>query len=299
MAKKHDIIWLESVDSTNEECKRHISDLDNLSVVAALSQTCGKGQRGNVWISDPGKNLTFSIVLKFPFNVKAGLLEPMHAYDQFVLSEIAALAVVDLLAEHGIQAKIKWPNDIYIGDRKICGILIENSLRGEWLQHSIIGIGLNVNQRNFDVTLPNPTSMMLCGEFSCASGGQVVSDSVPHYELQDLLEEFMNIFRGYLDRYCHIRGGYGRLRHMYLSHLWRKDEPAQFIDRKVTPSNDYAPCRSLSTPCNPLSSPDADTNNPPVFSGIIRGLSDAGLLIVEMHDGTMQEFTFKEISYFI
>jgi BirA family biotin operon repressor/biotin-[acetyl-CoA-carboxylase] ligase len=299
MAKKHDIIWLESADSTNEECKRHISDLDNLSVVAALSQTCGKGQRGNVWISDPGKNLTFSIVLKFPFNVKAGLLEPMHAYDQFVFSEIAALAVVDLLAEHGIQAKIKWPNDIYIGDRKICGILIENSLRGEWIQHSIIGIGLNVNQRNFDVTLSNPTSMMLCGEFSCASGGQVASDSVPHYELQDLLEEFMNIFRGYLDRYCHIRGGYGRLRHMYLSHLWRKDEPAQFIDRKVTPSNDYAPCRSLSIPCNPLSSPDADTNNPPVFTGIIRGLSDAGLLIVEMHDGTMQEFTFKEISYYI
>ena len=299
MAKKHDIIWLESIDSTNEECRRRISDIDNLSVVAALSQTSGKGQRGNVWLSEPGRNLTFSIVLKFPAKGLKAEMEPMLAYDQFVLSEITSLAIVDLLAEHDIQAKIKWPNDIYVGDRKICGMLIENSLRGEWIQHSIIGIGLNVNQRNFDVTLPNPTSMVLCSEFSCASGGQVGSDSVPHYELQELLEEFMHIFRGYMDRYCHIRGGYGRLRHMYLSHLWHKDEPTQFIDRKIAPSDDYSSCRSFSTPCNPLSSPDADTNNPPVFSGIIRGLSDAGLLIVEMHDGTMQEFSFKEISYIL
>ena len=299
MAKKHDIIWLESVDSTNEECRRHISDLDNLSVVSALSQTSGRGQRGNIWISEAGQNLTFSIVLKFPINVMAGELEPMHAYDQFVLSEIAALSVVDMLAEHDIQAKIKWPNDIYAGNRKICGMLIENSLRGEWIQHSIIGIGLNVNQRNFDVTLPNPTSMVICNEISGETGSHNVSDSISPYELHDLLEEFMNIFQAYLDRYCHIRGGYGRLRQMYLSHLWRKDEPTQFIDRKIAPSNDYASCRSFSTPCNPLSSPDADTNNPPVFSGIIRGLSDAGLLIVEMHDGTMQEFSFKEISYFI
>ena len=288
MAKRHDIIWLESVDSTNEECRRRISDIDNLSVVAALSQTSGRGQRGNVWLSEAGQNLTFSIVLKFPINVMDGELEPMHAYDQFVLSEIAALSVVDMLAEHDIQAKIKWPNDIYVGDRKICGMLIENSLRGEWIQHSIIGIGLNVNQRNFDVTLPNPTSMVLCNEISGETGSHNVSDSISPYKLHDLLEEFMNIFRGYLDRYCHIRGGYGRLRHMYLSHLWHKDQPTQFID-----------CRSISTSCNQLRTPNADTDNPPVFTGIIRGLSDTGLLIVEMPCGTMQEFSFKEISYFI
>lgn len=292
MAKKHDIIWFESIDSTNEECRRCISDIDNLSVVAALSQTSGRGQRGNVWLSEPGQNLTFSIVLKFTVNVMAGELEPMHAYDQFVLSEIAALSVVDMLAEHDIQAKIKWPNDIYVGDRKICGMLIENSLRGEWLQHSIIGIGLNVNQRNFDVTLPNPTSMVLCNEISGETGSRNVSDSVPHYELHELLEEFMDIFLGYLDRYCHIRGGYGRLRHMYLSHLWRKDEPAQFIDCRTDPRNDYTSCRSFSAS-------DADANNPPVFTGIIRGLSDIGRLLVEMQDGTMQEFSFKEISYII
>ena len=213
MAKKHDIIWLESVDSTNEECRRHISDIDNLSVVAAVSQTSGKGQRGNSWSSAPGENLTFSVVLKFPLSVTPGELEPMQAYDQFVLSEIAALSVVDLLAEHEIQAKIKWPNDIYVGDKKICGILIENSLHGEWIQHSIIGIGLNVNQRNFDVTLPNPTSMVLCSGYS--------------FELRAILEEYMDILQAYIDRYCHIRGGYANLRKMYLSQLWPKDDPAE------------------------------------------------------------------------
>lgn len=253
MAKRHDIIWLESVDSTNEECRRRISDIDNLSVVAALSQTSGRGQRGNVWLSEAGQNLTFSIVLKFPAKGLKAEMEPMLAYDQFVLSEITSLAIVDLLADFGIEAKIKWPNDIYVGDRKICGMLIENSLRGEWIQHSIIGIGLNVNQRNFDVTLPNPTSMVLCSELSCSSGGQVGSDSVPHYELQELLEEFMHIFRGYLDRYCHIRGGYSRLRHMYLSHLWRKDEPAVFFDNSSSSG----------------------------FTGKIRGLSDVGYLLIE------------------
>jgi BirA family biotin operon repressor/biotin-[acetyl-CoA-carboxylase] ligase len=271
MAKKHDIIWFESIDSTNEECRRRISDIDNLSVVAALSQTSGRGQRGNVWLSEPGQNLTFSIVLKFPVNVMAGELEPMHAYDQFVLSEIAALSVVDMLAEHDIQAKIKWPNDIYVGDRKICGMLIENSLRGEWLQHSIIGIGLNVNQRNFDVTLPNPTSMVLCNDISGETGSHNVSDSVPHYELHELLEEFMDIFLGYLDRYCHIRGGYGRLRHMYLSHLWRKDKPAVFFDNSSSSG----------------------------FTGMIRGLSDVGHLLIETNEGELREFAFKEVSYII
>ena len=206
MAKKHDIIWFESIDSTNEECRRRIYDIDNLSVVAALSQTSGRGQRGNVWLSEPGQNLTFSIVLKFTANVMAGELEPMHAYDQFVLSEIAALSVVDMLAEHDIQAKIKWPNDIYVGDRKICGMLIENSLRGEWLQHSIIGIGLNVNQRNFDVTLPNPTSIVLCNGIT------------EDYDLDYILEKFMDIFKHYITEFCHIRGGYGRINKMYLAH---------------------------------------------------------------------------------
>jgi BirA family biotin operon repressor/biotin-[acetyl-CoA-carboxylase] ligase len=188
------------------------------------------------------------------------LLSPVQAYDQFVISQIATLSVVDMLAAHDIQARIKWPNDIYVGEKKICGMLIENSVKGKWLSSSIIGIGLNVNQRNFDVNLPNPTSMSLC------------SDEVQSpFDLKELLEEFMDIFRGYMDRYCHIRGGYGRLRHMYLSHLWRKDEPAVFFDNSSSSR----------------------------FTGMIRGLSDVGHLLIETNEGELREFAFKEISYII
>ena len=150
MENKTDIIWLDSIDSTNDEARRRILTLDNLSVLSALEQTGGRGQRENKWHSEPNQNLTFSIVLKNP---------PVKAADQFIISEITAVTLVSFLAEHGIEADIKWPNDIYVGDRKICGILIENSLRGEWIQHSIIGIGLNVNQKAFSDDLPNPISM--------------------------------------------------------------------------------------------------------------------------------------------
>ena len=153
MKNKYDIIWLQNVDSTNEEARRRFSECDNLSVLSAVSQTSGKGQRGNSWTSEPGANLTFSIILKDGYRIKA--------YDQFVLSEITALSVIDFLSFHGIDSSIKWPNDIYVDKKKICGILVENSLRGEFVSSSIIGIGLNINQRNFDVNLPNPTSMIL------------------------------------------------------------------------------------------------------------------------------------------
>lgn len=256
MKNKHRIIWMERVDSTNDEARRHISDIANLSVVSALSQTDGRGQRGNSWSSEPGKNLLFSIAVRFG----SDKVEPIKAYDQFVISEIAALTVVDFLATYGIEAKVKWPNDIYVDDRKICGILIENSLEGSELKHSIIGIGLNINQRNFDVTLPNPTSMAIC------------QDNMT-YDIHICMEELMDIFTDYLERYCHIKGGYGRLRKMYLAQMWRIDEAARFIDRTGT--------------------------EPIEFSGIIKGLSDIGQLIVETEKGELREFAFKEISYII
>ena len=155
MKNVNDIIWLDNVDSTNEEAKRRFHICDNLSVLSAISQTSGRGQKGNVWISETGQNLTFSIILK----LSDERTRRIQAYDQFAVSEIAALAVSDYLNSLDIPAMVKWPNDIYVKDKKICGILIENMIRGEWLSGSIIGIGLNVNQDTFDPSLPNPTSM--------------------------------------------------------------------------------------------------------------------------------------------
>lgn len=264
MKSKYDIIWLNTVDSTNDEARRCISDLDNLSVVSALSQTKGRGQRGNTWDSEPGENLLFSVIMKFdtqPEGIYTSGLS-VQAYDQFVISQIASLSVVDLLASHGIEAKIKWPNDIYVGCEKICGILVENAVRGKWLSSSIIGIGLNVNQRNFNVNLPNPTSMALCLN--------KIENQSARLETKSLLEEFMQIFSEYSDRFCHIKGGYNRLNMLYLSQLWRKDEVSEFMDLKQTPGKH--------------------------FKGVIRGISTVGHLMIEMESGEMREYAFKEIS---
>ncbi len=255
MTKRTDIIWIERVDSTNEEVKRRISDIDNLSVLSASEQTAGRGQSGNTWLSNAGENLMFSIAVKFG---KDGA-EPLQAYDQFVISEIASLSVVDLLAINDIEAKVKWPNDIYVGTEKICGILIENSLSGRDLSHSIIGIGLNVNQVEFDPSLPNPTSMRkISGE---------------KYDTHSLLEQFTEIFKDYMDRCCHIKGGYGRLRKLYLAQMWRKDELSSFIDHT--------------------------SEKPAAFKGSIRGLSDVGHMLIEDEEGELREFAFKEISYIL
>jgi BirA family transcriptional regulator, biotin operon repressor / biotin---[acetyl-CoA-carboxylase] ligase len=120
-------------------------------------QTKGRGQRGNFWESEEGKNITFSI-LTYPTFVEV--------YDHFYLSKVVANGMVQALGQYGIEARIKWPNDIYVGDLKVAGILIENGLMGNNLSHSIWGIGLNVNQRVFASDAPNPVSMVqvLSGE---------------------------------------------------------------------------------------------------------------------------------------
>ena len=136
--------------STNDEARNPLYKEGD--IVIAERQTAGRGQRGHSWESAEGKNITFSLILEPRF---------LPINEQFLLSEVLALALVDTLAEYDIAAKIKWTNDIYIGDRKIVGMLIENSLGSGSMARTIAGIGLNINQVDFDPTLPNPTSMAL------------------------------------------------------------------------------------------------------------------------------------------
>ena len=141
---------LEQTTSTNNDARdpkyRHGD------VISAEYQTAGRGQRGHKWLSAAGRNLMFSLVL-----------EPRHipALRQFMISEAVPLGIADTLAEYGIDARIKWTNDIYVGDKKITGMLIEHSLADGHLARTIAGIGVNVNQTEFDPELPNPTSMRL------------------------------------------------------------------------------------------------------------------------------------------
>ena len=124
MTKHLPIRWLEETDSTQNELARHISEYDNLSVVAARFQTAGRGQRGNTWVAAKGENLTFSMLLKFG---QEGIPN-LDSGDQFIITRAATLGVLTYLDGKGIPCKIKWPNDIYYRNRKICGMLIENVL---------------------------------------------------------------------------------------------------------------------------------------------------------------------------
>ena len=147
------IIWLKLTDSTNDEARRRLDVLDNLSVVAARTQTSGRGQGDHSWTSEPGQNLTFTFFLKFP------PCAPLAADDILLITQTVTRALREYLLSKGVEARIKWPNDIYVGDRKICGILIENILEGKLVAASMVGIGLNLNQLHFPADLPNPVSL--------------------------------------------------------------------------------------------------------------------------------------------
>lgn len=142
------IDFFSSVSSTNDVLRD--GRYTHGDVAVAEDQTKGRGQRGNTWESEPGMNLTFSLKLEPSF---------LPADMQFLLSEAVALAVADTLSGYGLEASVKWTNDIYIGDRKVAGILIENDIMGSRLSGSIVGVGLNVNQQSFGGDIPNPVSM--------------------------------------------------------------------------------------------------------------------------------------------
>lgn len=142
------IYHFDKLASTNDEAvKPSYAEGD---IVWADVQSAGRGQRGHKWESREGENITFSAIFEPTF---------LPATKQFLLSEVVALAVVDALRYYGIGARIKWTNDIYVGDRKLAGILIEHKLSGINISRTIAGIGLNVNQLEFSADLPNPVSM--------------------------------------------------------------------------------------------------------------------------------------------
>lgn len=145
------VITLDEVGSTNTWLGQNASAMADFTIVQSVSQNAGRGQRGNSWESEPGCNITLSMLYRPVPDFKPA--------DQFAISEATALAVADTLKEFGIKAKVKWPNDIYVGDSKISGILIEHSLMGNSITHSVLGIGLNVNQKRFVSDAPNPISM--------------------------------------------------------------------------------------------------------------------------------------------
>ena len=170
-----------------------------MDVVWAECQSAGRGQRGHTWHSNEGVNLTFSTVLKPTF---------LAAVEQFMLSEVVALSLVDALTEYGVECRIKWTNDIYAGDKKIAGVLIEQSLAGDTIARTVVGIGLNVNQREFPTDLPNPTSIVVERGAEC--------------ERREVLECFLKHLEKWYSRL--ERGEREVIESAYNYRLYRRDE---------------------------------------------------------------------------
>jgi len=150
----NNIIRKHKLASTNAYAQDLLINTDLMSgtVVLTYNQTNGRGQLTNQWESEIGKNLTISVILRPDF---------VSASEQFNISRLISLAIYDVLNYYIDNVTIKWPNDIYVGDSKIAGVLIENTIMGSNIEYSICGIGLNVNQKIFISKAPNPTSMSI------------------------------------------------------------------------------------------------------------------------------------------
>lgn len=169
------IVRFDTLNSTNQYCELlDLNQVEEFTIVVTDTQTAGIGQRGNHWEAEPGKNLTFSIILKPIF---------LQAADQYQLTKAISLGIYDWLQSQipaTLQASIKWPNDLYVGESKICGTLIATRLAANRLSSAIVGIGLNINQTQFSDWIPNPTSLaILCQKtFDTTNCLEQLTDSI-------------------------------------------------------------------------------------------------------------------------
>ena len=206
MERYNNIIELKEISSTNDYALElaRTKIVPEFTVIRADFQTKGRGQIGNHWVADNGKNLLFSVIL-----------HPTHiaANNQFILSQCVSLTLFRTVSLFCDDVAIKWPNDLYVGNKKIAGILIENLLNGKHIASSIIGIGLNVNQEDF-IGAENPISLknIIRKEFN--------------------INELLLLFLKELDSiYSQIPQNNKTIQDEYLNHLYLKDQQAPFKDK--------------------------------------------------------------------
>lgn len=202
------LISLKEVDSTNNFLKDAVSKSAPLmegTVIMADKQLAGRGQAANSWQSEPGKNLTFSILLNPVF---------LKIERQFELNRAISIALNDVLSKYiSSGVYIKWPNDIYINNKKIGGVLIENIIQGTKIKHAIIGIGLNINQVNFAANLKNVTSLK--------------QELQQDYHLMTILAEICNAIEA---RYLQLKAGLSKkISEEYLNGIYLIGKIASFI----------------------------------------------------------------------
>ena len=249
------LIHIPEVDSTNNVIKK-ISENEELpsgSIVITNLQTAGRGQAGNSWESEAGKNITLSIIFK-PAYIPANMA--------FVISEMISICVKRTLDIYIPDVTVKWPNDIYYKDKKIAGILIENTIQQGKISQSIAGIGININQSEFRSNAPNPTSLKLITAHS--------------FDLMDILEDFRMIFAEQSERInksddINCDGidtrHFETVHEEYIDSLFRKEGYHKYRDDNG------------------------------VFEAEIHEIEPSGHLILKRTDGALSRYAFKEVSF--
>jgi len=212
MSQNFSVIFLTKIDSTNNYAKNLINKTgaNEWTVIITDNQTSGRGQQGNKWISNPYENLTFSVILTPDF------LNPAM---QFNLNKTISIAIIDFLKNYIENVFIKWPNDIYVNDKKIGGILIENIICGDKYVFCIAGIGININQKKF----PNEIN---------ESSTSLIRHTGKKIKVENCLYQILNcLFR----RYNELKNNNQSIDNEYIKNLYLFQKKAKFkIKNNIT-----------------------------------------------------------------
>lgn len=246
------IAYLPTCHSTNDIAAELVRQ-ENLSegtVVITDAQTAGRGQRGARWVTSQGHNFTFSLVLRPTFLVAA---------EQFLLSQAMALGVRRFVSAFSEKAMIKWPNDLYVSDLKIGGILIENAWQGTRMTHAVVGVGLNVNQTDFGDKMTSAASKPVI---------RATSLRLETGQMFELAAQLPSLLQCLEHAYLRLRAGqYEQIRNDYQAVLLGYGEIRLF------------------------------RANGQVFEGLVTAVTPAGRLCLQRTDGTQQEYDIKEVEW--
>jgi BirA family biotin operon repressor/biotin-[acetyl-CoA-carboxylase] ligase len=232
----------------------YTEELPHLYTIRTDFQTAGRGQAGNSWESEEGKNLLFSALLRY---------NNIRATEQWRLSMLVAVALWEVLANYlpQEQLSIKWPNDIYFGDKKLVGILIENSLAGQYVGYSIAGIGLNINQTEWRSNAPNPISMK-----------QITGQE---YKAEELMNEWVHAMANWEAQSTEA------IQTAYLQHLYRREGWHTYVEREVS----VAPTAI------------AQSGIEGAFLAMFAGITPQGELILRTTNNEEKTYHFKQIRF--
>lgn len=248
-------MYIRQTNSTSTLLREQYTDtLPHLYTIRTDYQSAGRGQAGNGWESEDSKNLLFSTLLRCE----------VSPAEQFRLTMWVSVAMVEMLLKY-LPAEgltIKWPNDIYYGDKKLAGILVENTLVGSKIAYSIVGIGLNVNQLEFLSPAPNPISM------------QQISGK--EYDVEKLLEEYLAV----LKRWQNVP--LQTLQDTYMSYLYRRRGMYPYVEREVS-----------------LVPTAIAQNAEGSFRAEIQGITSQGELVLQTEKGETRTYHFKQIRFVI